>query len=184
LAAVMTSGGRPCTAEQMRAELYRLAMERREEVLRVLISRALDAEVRPASRPMPSDPVERLRTQLQRDQELAEQKQQRLAQVAAQQTEVLAAQWDDHWPSLVHGKDVLAALARSALSPYRDLASLADAVAAHCQRIPAELPSDLQLLQTMLQRAPTRTAGLPARLDSTEIPARPLRGSGGEGFEP
>lgn len=184
LAAVMTSGGRPCTAEQMQAELYRLALERREEVLRVLISRALDAKVRPASRQMPSGTAERLRAQLERDQEVAEQKQQRLQEVAARQTQVLAAQWDNHWPRLVHGKDVLAVLARSALSPYRDLASLADAVAAHCQRMPAELPSDLGLLQTMLQRAPTRTAGLPATLHSTETLARSLRGSRGERFEP
>jgi AAA domain, putative AbiEii toxin, Type IV TA system len=73
LATVMTTGGRPCTAEQMRAELYRLAMDRREEVLRGLISRALDAEVRPPNPQMPREPVQRLRAQFQRDQELAEQ---------------------------------------------------------------------------------------------------------------
>jgi hypothetical protein len=154
LAAVMTTGGRPCTAEQMRAELYRLAIDRRHEVLRGLISRALDAEVRPPSRQMPREPVQRLRVQFQRDQELAEQKQQRLEDAAAQQADALSAQWEDNWPSLVHGKDVLAALARSQLSPYRDLESLIDAVAAHCQRLPADLPADLQRLRTMLQTRP------------------------------
>jgi hypothetical protein len=99
--------------------------------------------------------VERVRAQLQRDQEVAEQKQQRLEQVAAQQTEALAAQWEEHWPSLVHGKDVLNALATSkSLSPYRDLPSLVDAIAAHCQRSPTDLPSDLQRLRTMLKERP------------------------------
>jgi predicted ATPase len=152
LAAVMTIGGRHRSAEQMRTELYRLATERRDEVLRVLITSALDAEVRPASKPRPDEPVERVRAQLQRDQVVAEQKQQRLEQVAAQQTEALAAQWEEHWLSLVHGKDLLNALARSrSLSPYRDLPSLVDAIAAHCQRSPTDLPSDLQRLRTMLE---------------------------------
>jgi predicted ATPase len=154
LATVMTTGGRLCTAEQMRAELHRLAMDRRDEVLRGLISSALDAEVRPPSRQMPREPVQRLRAQFQRDQELAQQKQERLGDVAAQQADTLSAQWEDHWPSLVHGKDALAALARSELSPYRDLESLIDAVAAHCQRLPADLPADLQRLRTMLQIRP------------------------------
>jgi hypothetical protein len=103
---------------------------------------------------MPREPVQRLRAQFQRDQELAQQKQERLGDVAAQQADTLSAQWEDHWPSLVHGKDALAALARSELSPYRDLESLIDAVAAHCQRLPADLPADLQRLRTMLQIRP------------------------------
>jgi hypothetical protein len=74
-----------------------------------------------------------------------------LKDVAVQQADLLSAQWEDEWPSLVHGKDILAALARSQLSPYRDLESLIDAVAAHCQRLPADLPADLQRLRTMLQ---------------------------------
>jgi predicted ATPase len=151
LAAVMTTGGRESTPEQMRAELHRLATERREQVLRVLIGRALDADVRPPTRQMPTEPVDRLRAQLQRDQEVAEQKQERLLQVAAQQAEALTPRWEDHWLSLVHGKSLLADLARSPLSPYCDLPSLVDAVAAHCQRLPADLPNDLQRLQTMLQ---------------------------------
>ena len=155
LAAVMTGSGRPCTAEQMRVELHRLATDRRDEVLRGLISRALDTEVRPPSSQMPREPVQRLHTQFQRDQELAKEKQERLTDVAAQQADLLSARWEDDWPSLVHGKDVLAALARSRLlSPYRDLESLIDAVAAHCQRLPADLPADLQRLRTMLQTRP------------------------------
>jgi len=151
LAAAMTAGGCSCTAEQVRAELDRLATEGREEVRRVLITRTLNAEVRSASRPTPSDDtVERLRAQLQRDQELAKLKQARLEGVAAQQTQTLSAQWDDRRLSLVHGKSMLAALARSALSPYRDLEALVAAVAAHCQRLPAALPEDLQRLRTML----------------------------------
>jgi AAA domain, putative AbiEii toxin, Type IV TA system len=153
LAAVMTTGGRPCTPEQMWAKLHQLATEQREEVLRLFITSALNAEVRPASRQMPADPVERLRVQLQRDQELAEQKQQRLTQVATQQAEVLTGRWEDDWPSLVHGKNVLAELARSSLSPYGDLASLVDAVAAYCQRL-GTLPNDFQVLRTLLQERP------------------------------
>jgi hypothetical protein len=99
-------------------------------------------------------------TTRQRDQELAQQKQERLEEAAAQQTDALSAQWEHHWPTLVHGKDVLAALARSQLSPYRDLESLIDAVAAHCQRRPADLPAGLQRLRTMLQTRPE--APLPA----------------------
>ena len=98
--------------------------------------------------------MQRLRAQFQRDQELAEQKQQRLEDAAAQQADVLSAQWEENWPSLVHGKDVLAALARSQLSPYRDLESLIDAVAAYCQRPPTDLPADLQRLRTMLRTRP------------------------------
>jgi predicted ATPase len=160
LASVMTTGGRPCTTEQMRAELHRLATDRQGEVLRGLISRALDTKVRPPSRQMPREPVQRLRAQLQRDQELAQQKQERLEEAAADQTDALAAQWEHHWLTLVHGKDVLAALTRSQLSPYRDLESLIDAVAAHCQRRPADLPAGLQRLRTMLQTRPE--APLPA----------------------
>jgi predicted ATPase len=151
LATVMTTGGRPCTAEQMRTKLHQLATAQREEVLRLFVTSALHAEVRPASRQMPTEPVDRIRAQLQRDQEVAEQKQQRLTQVAAQQAEALTARWEDRWPSFVHGKNVLAELAKSPLSPYRDLPSLVDAVAAHCQRVPADLPKDLQRLRTMLQ---------------------------------
>jgi predicted ATPase len=157
LAAVMTRGGYSCTAEQMRAEVEGLATARREEVLRVRITRALNTEVRLASTPMPADTVDRLRAQLERDQHLAERKKARLGEVAAQRREELAAQWDDHWPALVHGKDVLAALARSSLSPYRDLDALVAAVAARCQDSPAELPGDLQRLRTVLHgsRGPT-----------------------------
>jgi AAA domain, putative AbiEii toxin, Type IV TA system len=151
LAAVMANGGRPYTAEQMEEELRRLATERREEVLRVLITRALNTEIRPHSRQMPSNPVDRVRAQLERDQEVAQQKQQRLNEIAARQERTLAAMWDAEWPHLVHGKSVLSGLAKSALSPYRDLEALVDAVAAYCQRRPAELPTDLQLLRTMLQ---------------------------------
>jgi predicted ATPase len=151
LATVMTTGGRPCTAEEMRIKLHQLATAQREGLLRLFVTSALDAEVRPASRQMPTEPVDRIRAQLQRDQEVAEQKQQRLTQVAAQQAEALTARWEDRWPSLVHGKNVLSELARSPLSPYRDLPSLVDAVAAHCQRLPADLPEDLQRLRTMLQ---------------------------------
>jgi hypothetical protein len=177
LAAVMTDAGRPCTAEQMRAEVARLATERREEVLRVLITRALDAEVQPTGRQMPADPVVRIRAQLQRDKELAEQKQQHLEQVATQQAEALTAVWEDDWLSLVHGKSVLGEVARSRLSPFGDLPSLVDAVAAYCQRLPADLPNDLQRLQTMLQKSPRRPAG-PAGSDD-DLPDRQV-GRGGQ----
>jgi hypothetical protein len=135
----------------MRVKLHQLATAQREEVLRLFGTSALDAEVRPASRQMPTEPVNRIRAQLQRDQEVVKRKQQCLTQVAAQQSEALTARWEDRWPSLVHGKNVLAELARSPLSPYRDLPSLVDALAAHCQRLPADLPEDLQRLRTMLQ---------------------------------